>query len=187
MIGSFPTAFLLGRYLKKIDVIKEGTGNVGAMNAYEVSGSPLLGIAVGIIDAAKGATAVLLFGQGILFRSGTGQAMLILSTLSVVTGHNYSVFIGFKGGRGLATSAGAMLFVQPLSVAIFVAVYFILRLAHFRLYLSSTVGVVVGFIPVFWKFATSLPAELLSVALVVVLVSKHIVPLKAELLGTRVS
>lgn len=104
-VGSFPTGFLLLSRTRKIDIRKTGSGNVGAMNAYEVSGSKWIGIMTMVIDMIKGMVAValcsLLFGSDILYTGIAGCA--------AIAGHNYSIWLKGKGGRGLATAAGAML------------------------------------------------------------------------------
>ncbi len=181
LIGSFPTAFLLGKRLKKIDIRQAGTGNVGALNAYEVTGSATFGLIVATVDISKGVAATLLFGGGMIFSNNLGQASMMLAAMSVVTGHNYSVFIGFKGGRGLATAAGAFLVAQPLAIALFLAVYFLLRLLRAQLYLSSVIGILTGFVPVFWKLAPTFVSGLLASILLFVLLSKQISPLKNEI------
>jgi glycerol-3-phosphate acyltransferase PlsY len=105
LIGSVPTAFLLIRRSLSRDLRREGSGNIGALNAYEVSGSKYLGLSVLLIDLVKGAlpllTVPLVFGSA----AGVREAAFT----GVVLGHNFSPWIGFKGGRGLASAAGASL------------------------------------------------------------------------------
>ena len=109
LIGSFPTAFLLVRRHSGKDLRAEGTGNIGALNAFEVSKSKRVGILVLVIDLIKGAVPValvhILVGDDFLAGS--------LAMIFVVAGHNYSPWIGFKGGRGLASAAGAAIFYNP--------------------------------------------------------------------------
>lgn len=110
LLGTFPTAFLLVRRATGRDLRKEGSGNIGTLNAYEVTRSRSVGVVVLLIDVIKGSVpvvfAIRLFPDEIL--SGA------LATIGVVLGHNYSPWIGFKGGRGLASAAGAMLVFNPL-------------------------------------------------------------------------
>ncbi len=113
-IGSLPTAFLLVKWKSRIDVRGAGSGNVGALNASEVSGSKLIGAAVLILDLAKGMCAVFicsgLFGGDEFWIRGAAG-------LGAVAGHNYPVWLRFRGGRGLATAAGVMFAVSwPLVV-----------------------------------------------------------------------
>lgn len=109
LIGSFPTAFVLLKKVKQIDITQNGSGNVGALNSYEVSNSKLIGVTVLFIDALKGLGIVylskILFGNDFL----TGSISLLFG----VTGHCFSPWIKFKGGRGLATAAGGSLILAP--------------------------------------------------------------------------
>ena len=113
-IGSLPTAYLLVKWKTRQDVRKMGTGNVGALNSYEVTGSRFVGLAVLAIDLVKGAVSVLLAR---LLSDGS-FTFLALSALSVVAGHCYPVWLGFKGGRGLASAAGAVLMVNWIFVLV---------------------------------------------------------------------
>jgi acyl phosphate:glycerol-3-phosphate acyltransferase len=111
-VGSIPTAYLLIRRASGKDLRREGTGNIGAMNAYEVSRSRSLGLKVLAIDLCKGAIAVLAamaFSKGEFIAAST-------ALVAVVLGHNYSPWIGWKGGRGLATAAGGSLCINPILV-----------------------------------------------------------------------
>lgn len=109
LIGSFPTAFVLLKKVKQIDITQNGSGNVGALNSYEVSNSKLIGVTVLLIDALKG------FGIVYLSKILIGNDFLTgsISLLFGVTGHCFSPWIKFKGGRGLATAAGGSLILAP--------------------------------------------------------------------------
>ena len=110
LIGSFPTAFILVKYRSGKDLRNEGSGNIGTLNAYEVSRSRVVGILVLLIDVLKGAVpiaAVYMF-----FDRDATLAVVVL--LSVVAGHNYSPWLRFKGGRGLASALGATVLFNPL-------------------------------------------------------------------------
>ncbi len=105
LIGSIPTAYLLVMWKAQLDIRGKGSGNVGALNAFEVSGSKLIGALVLLLDLGKGAFAVWLgsrlFGDDIWIRGTAG--------IGAVVGHNYSFWLRFRGGRGLSTAAGVML------------------------------------------------------------------------------
>ncbi len=108
-LGSIPTAYLLLKKFRGIDITKSGTGNVGAMNSYEVSNSKLLGILVFLIDALKGLLTVyvplLIFSVSFIYPA----VALIFALIS----HCYNPWIKFKGGRGLATALGGSLLIFP--------------------------------------------------------------------------
>ena len=175
LIGSFPTAYVIGKCARGIDVSRNGTGNVGAMNAYEVTGSKTIGLAVGLTDLLKGLI-VAYFAQ-----LDYGQTAGIAAAFFAVLGHNYSAFMKFKGGRGLATAAGAMIVLQPLSIALYLAVYFLLRALRAKLYLASVTGILAASVAIFVRF-TAVPASLLFAGfMLVTILSKHFIPLKNEL------
>lgn len=109
-IGSIPTAYIFGRVLKGIDIRKFGSGNVGATNALRVLGKKA-GISVLIIDMLKGLIPVVLLGKLITGLSPKINAELIYIVIGVtcILGHNWTVFLSFKGGKGMATTLGVLL------------------------------------------------------------------------------
>ncbi|HNS01936.1 MAG TPA: glycerol-3-phosphate 1-O-acyltransferase PlsY [Anaerolineae bacterium] len=126
LIGSLPIGYLLGR-LKGIDVRTIGSGRTGGTNVYRALGARL-GLLTGVLDFAKGAVPVLLMRS--LFGDDVAAA---LAGAAAVAGHNWSLFLGFKGGAGGSTAAGALLALNPLAgaivVPIFVLILFIGRIA----------------------------------------------------------
>ena len=106
-IGSVPTAYLATRLLKGQDIRQLGDRNVGAANVYRSVG-PGIGVAVGIIDIAKGAVAVVLVK--ILVDS---PALEMTAGAAALAGHNWPVYLGLQGGRGAATSVGILLAALP--------------------------------------------------------------------------
>jgi glycerol-3-phosphate acyltransferase PlsY len=139
LIGSFPTAYLLVKWKTQQDVRKMGTGNVGALNSYEVTGSRVVGFAVLIVDLIKGVFSVLLAR----FLSDGAFTFLGLSALSVVVGHNYNVWLGFKGGRGLAAAAGAVLVVNWVFVVVWGALWFVAYLPTRNVHKGNVLAIVV--------------------------------------------
>ena len=105
LVGSFPTAYVMGRMLKGIDIRQHGSGNVGATNALRALGKGP-GLAVLLIDILKGALAVVALGS---FLSLDGIVECVLLGIAVVCGHNWTVFLRFKGGKGIATSLGVLI------------------------------------------------------------------------------
>jgi len=114
VIGSFPTAYLLVLWKARLDIRGAGSGNVGAMNTFDVTRSKLLGISVLLIDLLKGSGAVWLGSR--LF--GHDLWIMEIAGLGSVVGHNYSLWLRFRGGRGLATAAGVMLVLNWMLVAL---------------------------------------------------------------------
>jgi glycerol-3-phosphate acyltransferase PlsY len=110
-LGSLPTAFLFVRWKSRLDIRSAGSGNVGTLNSYQVTGSFLVGAAVLALDAAKGIGAVSLSG---LLPDHDFAHQAFAGVFSIL-GHNFPVWLRFRGGRGLATAAGVFsMFCWPL-------------------------------------------------------------------------
>jgi len=105
LIGSFPTAFLAVRWKSKADIRKTGSGNVGTLNSYEVTRSKAVGLTVLVVDVLKGASAVAV---GRTLVPGLPFVGAAFAGTAAVIGHSYPIWLLFKGGRGLASAAGAM-------------------------------------------------------------------------------
>ncbi|MDP2871102.1 MAG: glycerol-3-phosphate acyltransferase [Bacillota bacterium] len=102
LVGSFPTAHLLAKWLRKVDIRKVGVRNMGALNAYRVLG-PFWGVTTFCVDAGKGALAVVLAQA-----NGLGAQAMALCGVLAVAGHNWPVFARFRGGKGAATGIGVV-------------------------------------------------------------------------------
>lgn len=140
--GACPFGLWLGRWFRGIDVRTVGSRNMGATNVYRSLGAPL-GIATLLLDAAKGAVAVWLAsrmvdGGGPVLR----DAAAVVTGLAAVLGHVFSFWTGFKGGKGVATTAGVLLALAPLAFAVF-AVVFVTTVALTKfISLGSTLGAI---------------------------------------------
>ena len=110
LFGCIPTAYIAGRLKRSRDIRQLGDGNVGAQNAFCELGAKI-GIAVDVVDAGKGALAVLI-AQAV----NAHQEVILLAGSAVVIGHNWPVFLGFRGGRGASTTIGVLLVLitQPM-------------------------------------------------------------------------
>ncbi len=122
LFGSFPTAYLLVKWKSRKNITREGTGNVGTLNALRTTHSKSLAALVLLADLLKGLLAVYL--AKVFF--GTGLGVLLTASLFVVLGHDFSVWLKFKGGRGLATGAGVFLVIQPWVVAGWLVLWFLI-------------------------------------------------------------
>jgi glycerol-3-phosphate acyltransferase PlsY len=111
LVGAIPTGYLAGRLFRGIDLRQYGSRNPGATNVYRVLGWKYA-VPVALVDVAKGALPVLLFGPRI------SPAPLVAAACGVaaVAGHALSPFLGFRGGKGVATAAGAMLALAPAAI-----------------------------------------------------------------------
>ena len=119
LLGSIPTAFLMVKWLKRIDVRTVGSGNVGATNVTRAAGVGA-GCVVFLLDAAKGWIAACLVAPR-LWHPLSPIAPLSCGLMAVI-GHNFPVFLKFRGGKGVATTIGVLLGTMPVVGAIFLAV-----------------------------------------------------------------
>jgi len=135
LLGSIPTSFIFTKVLKRTDIREHGSGNVGATNVFRVVGK-IPAIIVLVIDILKGYVAVALIPV-FFYNSGAGSIigidlLKILLGVIVISGHVWSVFLKFKGGKGVATTAGVMAALAPMvlagSVIIWVVVFSIVRI-----------------------------------------------------------
>jgi len=110
LIGSLPSAFVVVRLSRGTDLRAVDSGSVGALNAFRATGAGWVGVVVLILDVGKGMLAVILAGDG------AGLPTLAMVTALAVAGHNWPIWLGGKGDKGLATAAGALTLVTPLSV-----------------------------------------------------------------------
>jgi glycerol-3-phosphate acyltransferase PlsY len=118
LIGAVPTSYLAARLLRGIDLREHGSRNLGATNLYRVLGWRYA-IPVGLLDAAKGLVPVLVFAP----RVSSSELFALICGLVAVVGHAFSVFVGFKGGKGVATAAGVMLGLTPAALGVAVLVW----------------------------------------------------------------
>jgi glycerol-3-phosphate acyltransferase PlsY len=123
LLGSVPFSYIAGRRLRDIDLREHGSGNLGATNVYRTLG-PGWGIAVLVLDMAKGAVAVLLMSV-VVDHFLAGERLLlgipadlwrITAGITASVGHTASPFVGFKGGKGVATTAGAYFVLAPYPI-----------------------------------------------------------------------
>lgn len=147
LIGSFPTALIVGKLFKKIDIRKFGSGNLGSTNAFRTLGIPL-GILVQIVDIAKGLIVVLIvskfFYTQLPFENWTPfedlTVLKIIAGISAVLGHTFSVFVKFKGGKGINTALGMLISLAPIDVSISVGFFILILLSSGYVSLGSVIA-----------------------------------------------
>jgi len=123
VLGAVPTSHLVSRTFANIDLRAHGSGNLGATNLFRVLGWRYA-VPVALFDIAKGAIPVLMFAPG-----ASGSTLFALACgVAAVVGHVFSVFVGFKGGKGVATAAGVMLGLTPLALGAAAGVWIVLVL-----------------------------------------------------------
>lgn len=140
LIGSIPSALIIGRLFRDIDIRNYGSGNLGATNAIRVLGVKL-GLIVAIMDISKGGACILLATYAF-----TTDIPVIVFGLFVVLGHVFPIFAGFRGGKAVATSGGVLLFTSPIIFIIGLLTFYITLKITRYVSISSTVVAIVIFI-----------------------------------------
>ncbi len=110
LIGSIPSAYIAGK-IKGVDIRKTGSQNVGGMNTFSSVGK-IAGILVALFDMGKGAFCAWFATKF----SNNHSFVPLLAVIAAIVGHNWMIYIGFKGGKGLSTLIGALFFLSPLSI-----------------------------------------------------------------------
>ena len=134
LLGSLPTALLLVRLVTGEDVRRKGSGNVGATNALRAAGWKA-GVAVTLIDVAKGAVSVWL-----MQRYNPESGWVAAAMLAVVIGHCYPVWLKFRGGKGVAAGFGAFVVIAPLSALAALGVWVVVLVVSRWVALASMVA-----------------------------------------------
>ncbi len=181
LLGSIPWGLVLGRLAGK-DIRLEGSRNIGATNLWRVCGWKW-GLAGFLLDFAKGLAAVLVFGNG-LETAVPQPYQAIVAAVCAVLGHNFPVWLRFKGGKGVAASAGAVagLMWAPFLVAILA---FVLTVAVSRyISLGSMVASAV-LVPACWFFGAGWPFFVLSCLLCAMIILRHRANIGRILAGTE--
>ncbi len=191
LLGSFPTAFLLLKKYKNIDITSHGSGNMGAMNALVVTKSKSMGIAVLLIDALKGLLSVYL----VLLFLPINFVYPAIALLFAVFSHCYNPWLKLKGGRGLATAAGGAALIFPFILFAWLAVWVIVYLMKRSIIFANICATILSLIVVFssadlaYKYSFPHPDSLailmlFSCSLMLIIFTKHIDPLR-ELLNDK--
>jgi acyl phosphate:glycerol-3-phosphate acyltransferase len=127
LLGSIPTGYLAGR-LRGIDIRQTGSGNIGATNVFRVLGRTA-GIVVLVIDGLKGYAACAWVAELVMHwfpaAAGEDDALRITAGLAAILGHNFTCWLKFRGGKGIATSAGVLAALVPGALIIILSIWII--------------------------------------------------------------
>jgi glycerol-3-phosphate acyltransferase PlsY len=123
LLGAIPASHIASRLFAGIDLRQHGSGNLGATNLYRVLGWKYA-IPVALFDIAKGAVPVIWFAP----RVTTSELYALACGVAAILGHVFSLFVRFKGGKGVATAAGVMLGLTPIALAIAAVVWVLVLL-----------------------------------------------------------
>ena len=170
-IGSFPTGYVVTRILKDEDIRNIGSRSIGATNVRRVLGHGW-GIFVAVMDILKGALALLVTGTSAV----TAPWLLSLAGLAAVLGHNYPVWLKFKGGKGISTTYGVMFFLYPYeSFAVTLlsgAIWYAMMTTTRYVSLASMVSLLT--LPLFfWMLDAPVPFILVSFVLALFSICRH--------------
>lgn len=148
LAGSIPFGVILARLVLGVDVRKVGSGNIGATNVARAGGGKKLGIAVVILDAAK-AMAPIVLTQRLMAGAAHPDAWTMGVAVAAFVGHLFPVWIGFKGGKGVATGLGIFAVLAPwgavAGVVVYLAAYLATRISSVGSLLGTTACVVGAF------------------------------------------
>ncbi len=184
LLGSFPTAYVVLRK-KGIDITQAGSGNVGAMNSFEVTNSKAIGIIVLIFDFLKGFLSVLI----IRFIYPESFVLQGMSLIFAIFSHCFNPWINFNGGRGLATaSGGIVLIIYPL-IFVWLILWAITFILKKNIHLSNIAATILSMLIVFnnselsIKYSSPKANSSESIVLIftlgsLIILIKHIEPLK---------
>ena len=185
LLGSFPTAYIILKRTRNLDITKTGSGNVGAMNSFETSGSSIIGILVFLIDALKGLISVyvclLIFPAQFIYPA--------VALFFAVFGHCYNPWLKFKGGRGLATATGGTVLLSPLIPAVWCIVWVLVYLFKRDILFANIAAIIltilstISSIETLYKYSYPTPGSfgtllMFCVGLLIIIFIKHIDPLK---------
>ena len=168
LLGSFPTGYLLVKWLKRVDLRTVGSGNIGATNVGRVAGRWASAL-VFVIDGAKGCLPVLVVPSVL---PSLPPAAGLACGLAAVIGHNFPIFLGFKGGKGVATTIGVLLAAAPLAGIVYLAVWGA-GLLIWR-YVSASSMAAAASIPITLLIRHHAPADiLLGAAFALLIILRH--------------
>jgi glycerol-3-phosphate acyltransferase PlsY len=167
LLGSIPSAYIVGRLLKGLDIREVGDGRMGATATYRRVGLAG-GVFVGLMDLAKGAAAVLLARE-----LGLPLPVVLIAAVAVVAGHNWSIFLHFKGGKGALAIYGALASLMFWQLLIALALGGIAYLITHKTGMST--GVLLGFLSLIsWLSGSLILLSILPIFISLPMVLKHI-------------
>ncbi len=151
LVGSIPTGYLLGKS-RGLDIRQHGSGNIGATNVWRVMGWKWGAVAFAA-DFLKGFLILFLLKElaGLDMQAWTSDLLLVLCGLAAIIGHNYTPWLGFKGGKGIATSAGVLAALMPPVLGVALSLWIVLTLAT-RYVSVGSIAAAASLAPLAWFF-----------------------------------
>jgi glycerol-3-phosphate acyltransferase PlsY len=186
LLGSIPTGYLVAK-AKGIDIRAVGSGNIGATNVFRILGKPA-GILVLLIDGLKGFAACS-WAVDLIWRRWGGEAvdieyLRITAGLAVVLGHNYTCWLHFKGGKGIATSGGALAALVPWALII-ILIIFIVVFAVSRFVSLGSIAAAAALPIASWLTGSSLTMIVVTTLMSILAIYKHKANIQRLMNGTE--
>ena len=186
LLGSIPTGFLVAR-AKGIDIRAVGSGNIGATNVFRILGKPA-GILVLVVDGLKGFAACSwladLVVQPFAVAPDKIECLKIVAGICAVLGHNYTCWLKFKGGKGIATSAGVYFALAPLAAGIALGTWIVV-FALSRYVSVASIAAAAALPVAVWLTKDSLFLGIVTTALGLLAIFKHKGNIQRLLNGTE--
>jgi len=188
LLGSIPTGFLVAK-ARGVDIRRLGSGNIGATNVFRILGKPA-GIFVLLADAAKGWLAVFVVAELVAgwFYPAAGplarEWFAIGAGVAAILGHNYTCWLYFKGGKGIATSAGVLLALVPWPLLIILGIWIVVfALSRYVSLASISAAFALPFAA--WSVEESTTITLVTAALAALAIYKHRANIQRLVKGTE--
>jgi len=188
LLGSIPTGFLVAK-ARGVDIRTLGSGNIGATNVFRILGKPA-GVLVLLADAAKGWLAVFVVAKlisGCFYPGAVLQArewFAICAGVGAILGHNYTCWLYFKGGKGIATSAGVLVALVPWPLLMILGIWIVVFLLSRYVSLAS-ISAAFALPFAAWLVGESTTIILVTVALAVLAIYKHQANIRRLIKGTE--
>ncbi len=180
LLGAIPTSYLVVRLVKGEDLRRLGSGNLGATNLFRQLGWKYA-VPVGLFDLLKGAIPVAIFGP----RAHGGELVPLLLGIAALLGHVFSVFVGFRGGKGVATGAGIVLGLAPLAFLAALGIWALVVAVSGYVSLGSIIAAVLLTPLVYWLAPERRPLLWLFAGVAALIVLTHRANIRRLLAGTE--
>ena len=177
LIGSIPFSLIIARFFKGIDIRNHGSGNIGATNVLRTVGKKEAALAL-IADILKGVLPVLFTVFAL------EEVWIAATAVFVVLGHVFPIFAGFKGGKGVATSLGALIVIIPAGVIVSLIVWFLVLIV-FRYASLASISAAIALPAICWGLTTPLAFTAAASINAVIIILKHTGNIKRLITGTE--
>ena len=189
LIGASPNALIIGKLLFKIDIREHGSKNMGATNTLRVMGMPYA-VMVFIFDAIKGGLMVFLFNFNILSKDLIPHIPVVMLGLASIIGHIFPVYVGFKGGKGVASTTGVLLSYHPILFIVFIVIFLMVVIFTKFVSAGSITSIIVVFflsffLPPIFHTTTDLWFSLFCGIMTLIIIIDHLPNIKRLIKGTE--